>query len=274
MKRTSRDFHLFADYHTHTRYSHGTGTVLENVLAASAAGLREVAITDHGPANLFGVGVRNLSAFARIRADVEAACALLPDMRILVGVEANVIDTRGTLDVPDEVLSELDIVLVGLHPMVHTRGWRAAGELVGLNLLAKAGTGLARRARHLNTAALVAAVEKHDVDIITHPGLHLPVDTRELARACAARQTALEINAGHGNITPGFVRVAAREGAFFCINSDAHRPTDVGKLETGVRVAIEAGLDLDHILNAEAPEPAKRREGPPWIKGFVRRLVR
>lgn len=266
--------HLFADYHTHTRFSHGSGSVLDNVFAASEAGLREVAITDHGPANLFGVGVRNLASFAYIRADVEAVRRIFPDIRVLVGVEANVIGLDGTLDVPDEVLKSLDIVLVGLHPMVRAKSWRDAGGLVGLNLLAKTSLRLARRARSLNTEALVAAVEKHDVDIVTHPGLHLPVDTQELARACARRGTALEINVGHGNVTVDFIRVAAREGAVFCINSDAHRPADVGRLEVGVKTALEAGLEPSRIINADAPEPTKRHEGQPWIRGIVRRLGR
>lgn len=39
---------LTGDYHTHTIYSHGKGTVLENALQAKARGLREIAITDHG----------------------------------------------------------------------------------------------------------------------------------------------------------------------------------------------------------------------------------
>ena len=39
---------MIADYHTHTVYSHGTGSVLENALIAKEKGLKEIAITDHG----------------------------------------------------------------------------------------------------------------------------------------------------------------------------------------------------------------------------------
>ena len=51
---------VFADYHTHTVLSHGTGTVADNARAAAAKGLLAVGIADHGPANWFGVGVHDL----------------------------------------------------------------------------------------------------------------------------------------------------------------------------------------------------------------------
>ncbi|HHY91255.1 MAG TPA: PHP domain-containing protein, partial [Clostridiales bacterium] len=47
---------IFADYHTHTRYSHGKGTIQQNVEAAQRKGLKEIAITDHGSGHfLYGV---------------------------------------------------------------------------------------------------------------------------------------------------------------------------------------------------------------------------
>ena len=48
---------LYADYHTHTVYSHGTGSIMDNVMAARKKGLTEIAITDHGISH-FAYGVR------------------------------------------------------------------------------------------------------------------------------------------------------------------------------------------------------------------------
>ena len=62
---------LTADYHTHTPYSHGKNTVLENATAAKAAGLKEIGITDHGFNHiLFGLKRKKLSA---LRAEISEA---------------------------------------------------------------------------------------------------------------------------------------------------------------------------------------------------------
>ena len=49
---------LFADYHTHTKHSHGKGKVLDNVAQAELIGLDEIAISDHGPGHMFGIGIK------------------------------------------------------------------------------------------------------------------------------------------------------------------------------------------------------------------------
>ena len=68
---------LTGDYHTHTIYSHGKGTVLENVMRAKEVGLQEIAITDHGFEQLALVcatsGSRSCSPTARRRARGQAS---------------------------------------------------------------------------------------------------------------------------------------------------------------------------------------------------------
>ncbi len=55
---------LTADYHTHTTFSHGTGSVSDNVEAAVKLGLSEIGITDHGTANLaYGIRRRRLEQY-------------------------------------------------------------------------------------------------------------------------------------------------------------------------------------------------------------------
>ena len=108
---------------------------------------------------------------------------------------------------------------------------------------------LKRKARTENTKAIVAAVYTNEIDIITHPGLHISIDTPELARACVKKETALEINARHGIKSVAFVQAAAKEGVKFAIGSDAHNPKQVGRLEAGVKAAQLAGLTPDQVIN-------------------------
>jgi putative hydrolase len=88
------------------------------------------------------------------------------------------------------------------------------------------------------------------IDIITHPGAKADINTKELARAASKRGTLLEINASHGFMTVEYVKIAMKEGVNFVIDSDAHKPEDVGNFEKGIRVAVEAGLPAERIVNA------------------------
>ncbi len=109
----------YADYHTHTCYSHGQGTVEENVMAARKKVLREIAITDHGPRHLF-IGIKSKQSFDRMRLEVAACQKKYPDINVLLGVEANIISQEGDIDVSEDILPCLDLILVGYHLMVRT----------------------------------------------------------------------------------------------------------------------------------------------------------
>ena len=241
---------VFADFHTHTVFSHGRGTVADNARAAAAKGLLAVGIADHGPANWFGVGVDNLAVFDRLRQEVEQCRHRFSGLDILAGTEANIVSFDGQLDVPPHVQKRLDQVLVGFHTQVTPRSWRVAWKFVGGSLLARLGSSARRRARVANTKAIIEAMARNRIDIITHPGLKVAIDTAELARASARFGVALEINARHGGQSVEFVRTAARAGAVFAIGSDAHRPDAVGMLSPALRLAERAGLCTNQVINA------------------------
>ncbi|MCL4424815.1 MAG: PHP domain-containing protein [Firmicutes bacterium] len=240
----------FADLHTHTLYSHGQGTVQDNIRAAQKRGLRIIGISDHGPRMLFGLGVNRPETLLHIKEETRRLAGEFPGISILTGVEANVIGTDGRLDVPSSVLRQLDYVMAGLHLEIIPASLGDGRKIILDNALgARLSHRVARRARVENTKALVEAIHKNDIDIITHPGLQLSIDTWELARAAAVRGTALEINAGHRQMTLEFVLLAHRAGARFVLGSDAHRPDRVGRLDYAVEVARKAGLSARDIIN-------------------------
>ena len=262
--------YIFADFHTHTLYSHGKGTVEENLLAGKARGLETVAITDHGPGSTPWVRT-SVRRMRRMIDEVRFYNQRPEGIHALAGVEANVVSMRGEIDVPPELVDELDLLLVGFHTEVIARTLSDQWKIFGRTLLAKYSRAVAERARADVTQALVEIVYRHPVDIITHPGLKVPIDTAELARACARRNTAMEINAGHGFMTRAYAEVAAREGASFTIDSDAHRPGDVGRLDRAVAVAQAAGLQPEQIWNArERADQPRPDEGLPHRPGRIR----
>ncbi|MDK2895731.1 MAG: putative hydrolase [Moorella sp. (in: firmicutes)] len=235
-----------ADYHVHTRRSDGRASARDMVAAARRAGLEEVALTDHGPRNI-GVGVNAAGVFLRLKRKV--ATWESPGIRVLVGAEANIVGLNGEIDIPAAVYRQLDLLLVGLHPYVLPRDWPAARDLVLANQLQGRSRRWRERAVEANTRTLMAALEKHPVFCLTHPGLGMPVDIEPLARACARAGTLWEVNTGHLYQRPQELARAARCGVRFVVNSDAHQPATVGRLEKGWQLLRAAGVPPEQVIN-------------------------
>jgi putative hydrolase len=241
---------IWADFHTHTRYSHGRGTIEQNVRVAVKRGLRTIGISEHGPANI-GLGLK-LEDFYKMREEIEKLKGIYEDIDILLGCEANIISLDGELDIPDYVLANLDYAMIGLHPMVWPRNLKDGYSLLFENTMAKIFNNekTKKKVMEQNTTALIKAIRNNNIKIVTHPGLHLPIDTAELARAAMENGTALEINAGHGYMTEEYVKVAKANGAKFAIGSDAHHPENVGNFTKALDIVQNAGLSKNDIINA------------------------
>lgn len=236
---------LTADYHTHTRFSHGKGDIEDNVLAARALGLKIVGITDHGYGHM-GYGIRRRD-LPLMRERVNLLRDRYPDMEILLGVEANVLDAEGRLDVAEEDLKHLDLLLAGYH-FGSVPATVSAVKLHCANFASR--TGLCMdRARELNTLAFCRAMDRYPVNILTHPGAKGPVDIGEVAATASRRGVWLEINAHHGYLTGPQLIEAARYDVKFVVSSDAHRPEDVGNCSAGLERALSAGIQPERLVN-------------------------
>ncbi|WP_459195447.1 PHP domain-containing protein [Wukongibacter baidiensis] len=241
---------IFADYHTHTIYSgDAKGTIEENVEAAKKKGLREIAITDHGPKHIgYGVKKKNIK---KMRKEIDELNRINPDIEVKFGLEANIIGTDGKIDVDEEIKKELDILLAGFHFGSIPDKLIEGTKVQIYNVLSPLLPSIERKSRVINTKSVVEALSKYDIDILTHPGAKASIDTKEVARAAVKNDTALEINSSHGHLTVEYIKVAMKEGAKFVINSDAHRPEDIGNVEKGINRALQAGLNVDSIINTE-----------------------
>lgn len=234
------------DYHTHTRYSHAKGTIEENVIKAMERGLKEIGIAEHGPRTLFvGVSEKNLH---KIADEIDALKMRYKDIKILFNIEANLLDLDGNIDVPESIKPRLDMLLVGFHPnIIPTVKYM---PLICANVMGRLSKSKREKARFLNTKAMVNAIGKNKIDIITHPGHKIDMDTHEIAKACAQHNTALEINCRQGHVKlKDFVQVALEEGVKFYINSDAHHPSEVGMMDEGLKLVEELKIPKDVIIN-------------------------
>jgi putative hydrolase len=240
-------YKLVADYHTHTRYSHGKGTILENVEAARKLGLKKIAIADHG-FNHIGIGM-NISDLAKIRQEITQLNQRYSDIDILMGIEANLISLDGDIDIPQEFLNAFDIILMGFHKAVKPATLQDAWSLFIKNGLDKLGLVNRETVRHANTKALINGIQRFPIRILTHPGAKINIDTRMLAKRAAKLGVALEINASHGFMTVEYVKIALEEGASFVISSDAHTPDRIGDFQRGIEIAKEAGVPSHKIIN-------------------------
>lgn len=241
---------VVGDYHMHTKKSDGRATSLEMIRAAIAKSLKTIAITDHGPNNI-GTGVKNERVFLETKKELARLQQDFPDIKLLVGAEADIISVDGQIDISKEVIKELDVLIVGFHPYIWPASLQDAWSLVAKNLVAKKYPRFGRGLKEQNTRTLLNTLERYPVDIVSHPNLAFPINVGEVAKACAEKGVLFEINTGHAYITLEDVKEAASQGVNFIINSDAHFPESVGKADFGINILKQAQVPVERIVNVE-----------------------
>ncbi len=224
---------LVGELHCHTEWSDGTVSIEAMALAARGLGLRYLAISDHSQS----LGVANGLTVKRLRQqwrEIQAVQDRLGDsIRLLRGAEVE-IRADGTLDFPDEVLRELDVVTASIHTSL-------------------------RQKKEQVTARLLAAIRNPHIDIIGHPTGRMvgqrdaaDLDMDLILREAAARGVALEINAHPARLAHADVhaRRAVEMGCILAINADAHSPQDFGLRPFGVGMARRGWVPPAVVVNA------------------------
>lgn len=253
------NYRLAYDWHTHTIYSHGRGTIEENVRTALSRGLTSVAITDHGPGHI-GYGFRRKD-IPKMRAEIDALKEKYKDIEIYMSVEANIINASGRLDVTPEEFELYDFVIAGYH--FGTAGEEALKSLTlhGRNLICSRKKSYPPDLVRKNTDLVVSALRNNDIRVLTHPGDKGAVCLEEVALACAETGTLMEISNRHRQLTTEDIKTAARYDVKFIIGSDAHVSESVGTCHRAAARIAEAGLDPSRVVNLIADT---EQDGVTW----------
>ncbi len=242
------------DLHVHTQWSDGLDSITAMAEAARALGYEYMAVSDHSQSLAVARGLD----VGRLREQWDTIARLnerLAPFRILRSAEVD-IRKDGTLDYPDEVLAELDLVTASVH------------------------TGF-RMDRQEMTRRIVSAMRHPHVHIIGHLtgrllGRREPyeVDLEALLTAARETGTALEINASPDrlDICDLHARMAREAGVRLAICTDAHAVGSLQDMAFGVAVARRAWVGPESVLNA-LPLPRllgvlaeKRRGAPPALQ--------
>lgn len=237
---------ITADYHSHTTYSHGKGSISDNVAIASQKGLDFLAITDHAVRHPF-IGVSS-KKYDAMRLDMQDAQELYPDTSLLLGIEANILGQAGDIDVGEEDARRLDILIAGYHLTSFPYKFSDYFNITW-NALTKYAVKSTKGQIRRNTAMYINAVKRHKIDILTHPGFRLDIDYKEVGKVCADYGTYVELSSRHR--TPngeGLERMLATD-CIFVLNSDAHKSADVGNCQFALELAKKYDIPLSRIAN-------------------------
>lgn len=266
-------YRMIFDLHTHTRFSrggreitHAKGTLEQTVEEARNKGLSAIGISNHGPGHItYGMPIAAVEELKRQRDQLQEKYS---DIRILIGVEANIIDLSGDLDVSSTQCKQFDYVLAGYHYGIFGKAPCSAALLHGANWMWEASGGRRRLERALqaeeaarehpvlrgrlierNTQCMTAAILKNRPTAVTHPGDKMPCDIRAVAKACEIAGTWMEINDSHRDLSVENLRRAAEYDVTFVIGSDAHGPKRAGCFAEGLARLLEAGVDPARVVN-------------------------
>lgn len=231
-----------AEYHCHTIYSDGKSTMEENVKFAIEMGLEKIGISDHGYKHKgFGVKYKD---YPKMKSEIEALREKYPQIKILLGVEANILDDKGNIDVDDYIRKYVDYVIAGYH------FGSMPSNLRGLeNHIRNFIKPLKPKEIDYNTRALVNAMKNNNIFILTHPGDKGLVYIEEVAKAAENTKTVLEINAHHNNLSIEQIEIAKKYDVLFSVGSDAHHYTHMKMIGEAILRAEKAGLDCSRIIN-------------------------
>ena len=219
------------DVHTHTIISgHAYSTLMENAKAASEKGIKVLGTTEHGCTMPHAPHIWYFNNYKVLPREMYG-------VTMLYGVEANIMDYDGRLDMDDETLAKLDIVIGSIHDEVYKVG----------NI-------------DENTDAFMNVIKSGKVDVIGHLGnSKVPVDFEKVVRCAKEHNVLIEINnssfttsrIGSLENCKKIAQLCKEYGNMIIINSDAHFCTKIGEFSEAVSMLESIDFPESKIINSD-----------------------
>lgn len=230
---------IYMDMHTHTLASgHGYSTLKENIEAARAMGLKYLGLSEHSSSTPGGPHEWFFSNYRCVPRKYGP-------LRLFCGVEVNIMDFVGTLDMKESLLQKMDYVIASMHTATLVPG--RIDE---------------------NTQGAVRAMKNPYVKILGHPDdSRFPLDYDKLVRAAREEKVALELNSA--SLNPACPRKNARENITtmleacrkysvpILLGTDSHICYSIGHFEESMEVIRKIGFPEELILNTDPENIAK-----------------
>ena len=218
-------------FHCHTVASDGHNTLEEMAEAARELGLEYLGIADHSRSSVQGHGIAAEKLLEQVAA-IRKLDKTFDGFRLFAGVECDIL-RDGSLDFPDEVLSQLDYVVVSVHSAFNL----SESEM---------------------TQRVIRALENPFVTMLAHPTGRLllkrdpyQIDIPAVLDAAARTGTWVELNAAPKRLDLDWRwwPLAKQKGVKCVINPDAHRTERLQDLWFGIGIARKGWLTKDDVVN-------------------------
>ena len=233
---------LLVDLHTHSKFSrfgHGKNSIEEMVYKANELGLKEIAITDHGYKHFFRTSKQNLIRAREIINELNT----WSKTKVLLGIEADILNENGDLDIDEETLDLIDILVVGYHRMISTDFAGFFGKQPKTS-----------QAIEKATRAYLNAIDRWPITFISHLDSVLTTDLYRIGKACKENNILIEINNRHTNWNDRQIEELLASDCMFIVSSDAHCEEDIGVADNAFNLIKKYSIPAENIANVEFEE--------------------
>lgn len=220
----------------------------ENVVSAIEKGIKKIALTDHAGAHItYGVKKRKIGSYLKEAYDLKKKYK--DDIEVLVGLELNLLDLDGNVDLPLGYEDEIEWRALGLHKMVKYSNVKSELNLIIYQFNEK--KRYSKSVIDLNTNAYIKAINNHKIDMIAHLSYATKVDVSRVAQACEMTNTLIELNGKHVEFDSNDAKNVLSTKANFILGTDAHHHKNIGECLRGKSFILENNIPLDRVVNLE-----------------------